>query len=217
MMKKNNNNLNARRLKTLNLLKQIIIKNGWNDEIFNLVGKKNKFINEIKILFPDGYKSLMEFYLRHLDNEMIKNTKKIELLRMKTNERIKEILLIRFRIMEKEKKLIKKTFYTLMMPQNIYFAKKKLFETIDNIWFLAGDTSTDFNYYTKRALLTGIYISTINYWVNGNQNLSSISNFLDKKLNQVSKIPKIKKKLNIIYELSPKFFLLFKNLVKSKQ
>lgn len=31
---------------------------------------------------------------------------------------------------------------------------------VDDIWYWAGDRSTDFNWYTKRALLAGIYTST---------------------------------------------------------
>ena len=107
-MKKNN--LKQLRFDILNLAKKHVIYNGWNDQITELIANEKKYkISKIIGLFPEGYKSILELYLYKADNEMVKECNKINLIRMRTPERIKKIILLRLKINEKEKKLIKKT------------------------------------------------------------------------------------------------------------
>ena len=54
----------------------------------------------------------------------------------------------------------------LSLPFNAGLALKLLYKTVDAMWYAAGDTSTDFNFYTKRATLAGVYSSTLLYWLN---------------------------------------------------
>ncbi|XP_055504738.1 ubiquinone biosynthesis protein COQ9, mitochondrial isoform X1 [Leucoraja erinacea] len=48
----------------------------------------------------------------------------------------------------------------LLMPENVADSLRSLTEMVGEIWYYAGDKSTDFNWYTKRAILTGIYSTT---------------------------------------------------------
>ncbi|NXV51528.1 COQ9 protein, partial [Uria aalge] len=48
----------------------------------------------------------------------------------------------------------------LLLPHNIPSSLNLLTSMIDDIWHYAGDQSTDFNWYTRRAVLTGIYNTT---------------------------------------------------------
>ncbi|XP_067834696.1 LOW QUALITY PROTEIN: ubiquinone biosynthesis protein COQ9, mitochondrial [Heptranchias perlo] len=48
----------------------------------------------------------------------------------------------------------------LLMSQNIPESLRSLTSMVDEIWYYAGDKSTDLNWYTKRATLAGIYSST---------------------------------------------------------
>ena len=43
---------------------------------------------------------------------------------------------------------------------------KLMYRTVDAMWRAAGDTSTDFNFYTKRGILAGVYGSTAMRWFN---------------------------------------------------
>ena len=45
-------------------------------------------------------------------------------------------------------------------PANTPSALQTLALMVDDMWYWAGDRSTDFSWYTKRALLTSIYVST---------------------------------------------------------
>ena len=88
-----------------------------------------------------------------------------------------EIILMRLKINDKDRALIKQTFFTLMLPHHIKIATRSLYNTSDKIWYLAGDHSTNFNYYTKRAILASVYSSTVFYWFNGDKTLEQTKNF----------------------------------------
>jgi len=212
-------NLHSMRLDILNVAKKHIILNGWNDTVFLSIAKKKQFkIEEIRALFPKGYRSLLELYLINTDQEMTKACKKIDLIRIKTHERIKAIILMRLKINEKDKELAKRTFFTLMLPQHARLAASSLYNTIDQIWYLAGDNSTNFNFYTKRGILSGIYLSTILYWLNKkNSEFKKTEQFLNLQLNNVSKIPKIKKRFSTFVDFTPKIFSFIKSFSRIRQ
>mgnify|MGYP003326319870 CR=1 FL=1 len=78
-MKKND--LNIKRLEILRNVKKNIIINGWNDNIFSIITKESKYNEEeVRALFSQGYKSLLELYLFNADQEMIKACNKIDLI-----------------------------------------------------------------------------------------------------------------------------------------
>ena len=211
-------NLNLKRLEILRNVKKNIIINGWNDNIFSIITKESKYNEEeVRALFSQGYKSLLELYLFNADQEMIKACNKIDLIRMKIHERIREIILIKLKISTKDKNLVKITFFTLMLPQHFNIATYSLYRTVDHIWYIAGDNSTDFNFYTKRLILAGIYSSTIFYWLNGDKTFEQIKDFLNNQLKQISKIPKIKEQIKSTINILPKSFSFAKNFSRFRQ
>uniref|UniRef100_A0AAF6YJ59 Ubiquinone biosynthesis protein n=2 Tax=Bos TaxID=9903 RepID=A0AAF6YJ59_BOVIN len=60
-------------------------------------------------------------------------------------------------VLEEEQKL---AFSILMLPHNIPPSLNLLTSMVDDMWHYAGDQSTDFNWYTRRAVLAGIYNTT---------------------------------------------------------
>ena len=119
-MKKNN--LHLIRKKILDIAKVYIVKNGWNENLFKSISENSQFnIDEIISLFPKGYFSLLEFYLNELIHEMNSSAKKLNLIQMKTHKKIKEILLMVLRNNQNDKELIKRTYFTLLLPYHHNF------------------------------------------------------------------------------------------------
>ena len=70
-----------------------------------------------------------------------------------------------------------------MMPQNAALAARLLYKTVDAIWYAIGDRSTDFNFYTKRGLLAGVYSATLFYWLNDKSEGGQATwTFLDRRI-----------------------------------
>ena len=87
-----------------------------------------------------------------------------------------------------------------------------LYKTCDIIWRDCEDKSTDFSFYTKRLILSGVYSSTLSYWLNEND-FTKVENFLQRRLDNVSNFGKIKKLPNLINQSNP-FNTFFKILQK---
>ena len=97
-------NLILKRKEILEISKKYIVRDGWNEDLFESISKNSKFnIKEILILFPEGYLSLIKFYLKELDTHMVLNAKNINLIRMKTHIRIREIILLKLKNNQDEK------------------------------------------------------------------------------------------------------------------
>ena len=96
--------------------------------------------------------------------------------------------------------------------KNSKIATVLLFKTVDQMWFLAGDQSTDFNYYSKRAILSTIYSTTLIYWFK-NEDFEKTEFFLDDQLKKVSKIPILKKRISDLYSSVPQTINFLKKIV----
>ena len=116
-----------------------------------------------------------------------------------------------------KKNLVKRTFFSLMLPQHNRIATRSLYNTVNKIWYLAGDHSTNFNYYTKRAILASVYSSTVFYWMNENKTLEQTKDFLNDHLKKVSKIPKIKERVDSIVNMFPQIFSFAKTFSRFKR
>jgi len=192
------------------------MKVGWNESLFDNIANESVYTyEEIYALFPGGHLSIIQMYLDEIDQAMTKESEKINLIRLKTHERIRELCILRLNIMTKEKDLISKTFLHLLLPNNYKFSSKNLYRTVDQIWFLAGDNSTDFNFYSKRVILASIYTSIMIHFIN-NDNMEETLFLLNKLLRRVSKIPKIKSNISDFTKILPQLLELGKkfNFVK---
>jgi len=211
MMKTQNKYLNNKRLKILKLAKLIIAEEGLNSNTFETIALKHTLnINEINLLFPDGNKDLLEYSLDQLNIELQEYCKSIDLIRLPLHKRIRKILLSKIEIMNKEKNFYKKIFLKSLLPNRTISLSKQLYKSIDQIWYLAGDTSVDFNFYTKRLILAGIYSRVVLFFFNNN-NQNELENLLDLNLKRVAKIPELKSKINIIKDYLPKVMKFVKN------
>ena len=210
-MKTQNKYLNNKRLKILKLAKLIIAEEGLNSNTFETISLKyNLNINEINLLFPDGNNDLLEYSLDQLNIELQEYCKSIDLIRLPLHKRIRKILLSKIEIMNKEKNFYKKIFLKSLLPNKTFSLSKQLYKSIDQIWYLAGDTSVDFNFYTKRLILAGIYSRVVLFFFNNN-NQNELENLLDLNLKRVAKIPELKSKINIVKEYLPKLMKFVKN------
>ena len=116
---------------------------------------------------------------------------------------------MRLEIFNKDKIFYKKTFNHLLLPQNSKIMKINLYNTIDEMWYLAGDNSTDFSFYTKRLTLGAIYVNALFIFFNKSYEEAEIN--INKNLERISKIPKIKDRFSLLKDNVPIFLRSFFN------
>lgn len=144
-------------------------------------------------MFGDNPLNLIQYYSEMLDRKMRESVSGIDLTQMKIRDRVATCVMERIKIMGPYREASQKAATILSMPSNVPLASKLMFKTVDQIWYLAGDQATDFNYYTKRGLLSIVYSSTMLYWFRDmSSEFSSTKSFLERRIDNVMKIPKLK-------------------------
>lgn len=159
-----------------------------------------------ELAFPRGTPEILEYYLRHTDDLLMDALSDKDLPSMKIRDRITTAVRTRFEVNAPHKEVVRKTLVTLALPQYIALASKSLWKTADCMWRAAGDTSTDHNWYTKRATLSAVYSAVLLYWLSDeSENHEETWAFLDRRIADVMKIETAKFKFRQSTENMPSF------------
>ena len=127
---------------------------------------------------------------------------------LKIRERIRRAVMTRLEQAEGEQETVRRTLAVLAVPQNLRLAAKTLWRTADTMWRAAGDTSTDYNYYTKRTILGAVYSAALLYWLDdASEGHADTRAFLDRRIDGIMRFEKTKAWLTGISFPSPLRFL----------
>ena len=157
-------------------------------------------------LFPDGSASLVQFFSEQSDAEMERLLAKEKLAEIKIRDRIAAAVLTRLEILEPHKEAARRAAAFLMLPTNAPLGMKLLYQTVDAMWRAVGDTSTDFNFYTKRAILAGVYSATLMRWFNDmGEDGAATREFLSARIENVMHFEKFKAEMREQTKSLPSF------------
>jgi ubiquinone biosynthesis protein COQ9 len=147
-------------------------------------------------LFPGGPVQLLAYASERADQRTVEDMEKEGVAGLKIRDRITHAVRIRLERHAGNKEAARRALALLSLPFNAPLAMRLLYRTVDAMWYAAGDTSTDFNFYTKRATLAGVYSSTLLYWLNDRSPGSEATwGFLDRRIDDVMKIEKLKSRV----------------------
>ena len=149
--------------------------------------------------FPGGQRDMIAWHLRQADRRMAEALAEMDLGSMKIRERIAAGVRTRLEQNARHREAIRKALAFLALPQNAPMAAQALYRTVDEMWYAAGDTATDWNFYSKRGLLAGVYSSTVLYWLNDKSDgFADTWAFLDRRIANVLQIPKLTGQLSTV-------------------
>ncbi|HWA90523.1 MAG TPA: COQ9 family protein [Rhizomicrobium sp.] len=168
---------------------------GFNDATLARAGIEAEVGAEtLQHLFPQGAASLVEEYSLFADAAMERALP--DLAGLKVRERIRTAVLARIDALKPHKEAARRAAAFLMLPTSLGLATTLIYRTVDSIWRAAGDKATDFNYYTKRAILAGVYTSTLMRWFNDtSDDERETKSFLDARIENVMQFEKVKAEL----------------------
>jgi ubiquinone biosynthesis protein COQ9 len=154
--------------------------------------------------FPGGMAEMLAFYHEVEDRHMLEAMARANVSDMRVRDRIAFAVKTRLQRNMRHREAIKSACSFLAMPHNAALALRVLYRTVDAMWYGAGDNATDFNFYTKRALLAGVYSSTVLYWLNDRSTGAADSwAFLDRRIEEVMQVPKVLGKVGAITNRLP--------------
>jgi len=113
----------------------------------------------------------------------------------KTNDKIKLLILEKLKQDFKNKISLKASLQKEILNKNILVTLKEPFDVASDIWELAGDQSIDSNYYSKRILLSGIYLKLLIKIFNKQEFLEeNVLSDIENEIKNIGKINQIKSK-----------------------
>jgi ubiquinone biosynthesis protein COQ9 len=151
---------------------------------------------DVKRAFPGGVADAIGHFSARADARMLETLKTNYTLEgMKIRERIATCVMVRLRANNQHREAVRRAIGFYAMPWNAAAGISALYATVDAMWRAAGDTATDYNFYTKRALLAGVFSSTVAVWLDDtSEDLSDTESFLRRRIENVMEIEKAKAK-----------------------
>ena len=115
---------------------------------------------------------------------------------MRVRERISQAVKTRFEIVLDEREAVRRAVTILAMPRNAGLGAQMIYRTVDAIWRAAGDEASDWNFYSKRGLLAGGYVSAVFFWLQDESlECQDTKAFIDRRIADVMRLPTVMKKL----------------------
>jgi len=141
---------------------------------------------------PRGAVDLAIAFHKRGDEAMVTRFKSEDLSALKYSQKVAAAIRFRIEAVE-DKEAVRRGSTLFALPMYAADGAKLIWGTCDLIWDMLGDTSDDFNWYTKRATLAGVYSSTILYWLGDDSpDQAATWDFIDRRIENVMQIEKVK-------------------------
>lgn len=146
-----------------------------------------------RLAFPSDPPHMIDAWIDGIDAAMAAHFTPGKVAAMKIRDRIRGMIWWRLEMTGSAREAVRSALSILAMPQNVPLALKTGWRSADRMWRLAGDTATDFNHYSKRLILSGVYTSTLLAWLDDDsEGWAETAAFLDRRLADVMKFEKLK-------------------------
>ena len=141
---------------------------------------------QARLAFPKSQAAMVDAYIQEVDRALEAWATPERIAPLKIREKIRALVWHRLEIMGPAREAVRRGLAILAMPQNVPLGLRISWRTADLMWRIAGDTSTDFNHYTKRMTLGGVYGSTLLVWLDDqSEGWSDTAAFLGRRIDNV--------------------------------
>ena len=170
---------------------------GWSNEALDMAADQLGADRDVaRLAFKDdGAMGMICAWIETIDRQMAIDLPAEKLAEMKIRERIRSLIQYRLDAVAGLEESLRRALAIMAMPQNAARALRTGCSSADVMWRLAGDTATDYNHYTKRAILASIYGATLAIFVDDeSEGKAETRAFLGRRLDGVMKFEKAKAK-----------------------
>ena len=169
---------------------------GWSNSTF-VAACREADISERKarLFCPRGALDLAIAFHKWGDDQFETAFTKKKISELKVREKIKKAVELRIKLAS-DKEAVRRGVVLFALPIYAFEGSRLIWDTSDLIWELIGDNSEDYNWYSKRAILSAVYASTVLYWLGDNSEGSEETwHFLDRRIDDVMKFETAKVQL----------------------
>jgi ubiquinone biosynthesis protein COQ9 len=143
--------------------------------------------------FRDGPMAMISAWIGHVDVQMAKTVPVESLAGLSVRERIRRLIMARLDAVAGREEALIRALTIMAMPRNLAASTRLGWRSADAMWRLAGDTATDYNHYTKRTILAGIYAATLHVFARDkSEDKAETRAFLDRRIEGIIRFEKAK-------------------------
>ena len=178
-------------------LAEAAVFDGWTEAAVNNAAQGQGVAPATaRIAFPGGAMDMIAAWIESIDADMARALTAERLGNLPIRERIRALVQFRLDALAGREEALRRALSIMAMPQNAVQAARLGWHSADAMWRLAGDTSTDYNHYTKRVTLAGVYAATLLVFANDQSDgKAATTAFLARRIDGVMRFEKAKARL----------------------
>ena len=169
---------------------------GWSNSTFEGACKETEISErKARLSCPRGALDLAVAFHKWGDDQFEISFKKKRISKLKVREKIKKAVELRIKLAS-DKEAVRRGVALFALPIYAFEGSRLIWDTADLIWELIGDNSEDYNWYSKRTILSAVYASTVLYWLgDDSEGNKETWHFLDRRIEDVMKFENAKVQL----------------------
>src|SRR5665213_138655 len=178
---------------------------GWSHAALRVAARRTGMpVEEAGALFSRGAPDLVAGFSRWADRRMLDWFEAAPAESAGTAARIKRALALRFEIVTPWREAVRRALSVLALPPHAALGMRLVYETVDGVWYAAGDTAADFSFYTKRATLAGVYGAAVLFWLEDrSEGFADTQDFIDRRLVDVARLGEARQRFETALERLP--------------
>lgn len=182
-----------------------VVFDGFSDKTLKTAAKEAGATKDaVARLFPQGPLSLVDAFSQDADAQMEASLAAMDLKAMKVRQRIAAAVMARIEALRPHKEAARRAAAFLTLPPHAAHGTALVWATVDAMWRAIGDTSTDFNFYTKRGILAGVYTATMARWfTDTSADESETTQFLADRIENVMQFERLKAQAKQVFDRLP--------------
>lgn len=175
---------------------------GWTDAAFKAAREEVQLSEgEAALACPRGAFDLFDAFAERADDAMLAGLEDLDLPKMRIRDKVRAAVQLRLEAQAPYKAAARAMTRALTRPDRAPEAARLLWRTADRIWRALGDKSTDENFYSKRAILSGVLASTYARWFSDDSaDHEATWAFLDARIENVMQFEKFKARMKPLGE-----------------
>jgi ubiquinone biosynthesis protein COQ9 len=178
---------------------------GWGDAARDMAADGAGIDRDVaRLAFAGGAVEMIDAWFAAIDRQMAADLPPEALAAMKIRARITALVEARLAIVAPNRESLRRARAILALPQHVARATRLGWRSVDLMWRLAGDTATDYNHYTKRTILLGVYAAATTVFLDDDsEGHAETRAFLARRIDGIMRFEKTKAAFTKRYEHRP--------------
>lgn len=170
---------------------------GWTDRtLAHAVEEAGVDAGLSRLAFPRGGVDLALAYHYDRDAALAEDLAAADLLGLRFRDRVAHAVVRRLELVAAEREAVRRGVALFALPHHAADGARAIWHTADTIWTALGDSSRDFNWYSKRATLSAVYSSALLYWLGDETpGASATREFVARRIDNVMQIEDVKARI----------------------